>query len=101
MSLLTDVTLSNVTPTLWHTNLYHHHYHDEAHMIPPGRSDCWAVNVKDWQKHSVGCGGDFHASHEAVPDISEAPDVIFHVLHHGPLLFSATDRMRYDSLIFI
>jgi hypothetical protein len=73
-----------MTPTLSGTNLYHYHYHDEVHTILPGRSDCWAVNVKDWQKHSAGCGGDFHASREAALEISAAPDEIVHVPHHGP-----------------
>jgi hypothetical protein len=70
-------------------------------MILPAKQDCWVVNVKDWRKHLDGCGGDFHASHEAVPEISAAPDVIFHVPHHGLLLFSAIHGTVYNSLIFI
>ena len=92
--ILSDMVLF----TTRHTNLYHLHYHDEVHIIPLGRWDCWVVNVRDWLKHSTDFDGDFHASREAVPEISAAHDVIVHVPHHDPLLFSATERMWYTNI---
>jgi hypothetical protein len=101
-ALLTCIILSDMIAfAIWHTNLYLLHCHDDVHMIPLGRWDCWAVSVKEWTKCPTGFDGDFHASHEAVPEISAAHGVIVHVPHHDPLLFSAIDRRRNKRYISI